>query len=120
MKLNSMIIEHQSAKVEIFPKRHLPDFIRGEIRALLDKHTVQDLIPYEVALESLNLPERNSPGFLVRVMRRRLDMTQDVLAKKSKIAQGDISKIEHNKLKPGLRVAKKLAAVLKIDYKMLV
>src|SRR3989338_8558421 len=61
----------------------------------------------------------NTPGYFLWAYRQRSGLTQVELAQKAKITQGDISKIEKNKLSIGKRLAKRLAIILKIDYRKL-
>jgi len=58
-------------------------------------------------------------GLVLRGMRYRENMSHKELDKKSKVSQNEISKIENGKRAVGEKVAKRLAAALKIDYRLL-
>ncbi len=58
-------------------------------------------------------------GIVLRGARYREHISQKELAKRSKTSQADISKIENGKRTVGEKLAKRLARVLNIDYKML-
>ena len=55
------------------------------------------------------------PGFLVRLIRKRLKMSQLALAKRSKLPQSMISRIEANKVVPGITTLKKIFDALYCD-----
>lgn len=56
-----------------------------------------------------------APGFLVALVRKRLRMSQQVLAKRSKLPQSMISKIESGKVEPSLTTLKKIFDALYCD-----
>lgn len=62
-------------------------------------------------------PLIGTPGGTIRAYRAREGLTQFILAKKSKIRQGHLSEMERNKRPIGVKVARKLAKVLKCDYR---
>ena len=55
----------------------------------------------------------------LKAYRLRQELTQKELAAKSKIPQANISAMENGKRPIGLNIAKKLAKILKCDYKKL-
>src|SRR5205814_828465 len=60
----------------------------------------------------------SKPGMIVRDCRIRDDLTQEELAKKLAILQTHVSEIENNKRPIGKALAKKLAKVFNINYRM--
>ncbi len=58
-------------------------------------------------------------GLVVRGMRYREGISQKELAKRSGVNQTEISKIENGKRTVGVKVAKRLAKALNIDYLLL-
>lgn len=114
-----IIINTGFAKVRVIPKKKLSKDFVDEMKELLKKYDDDERIEGEVVMKLLRkeFKDQDTIGFNVRGYRYRLDMTQKDLARKAKIAQGDLSKIENNKLKPGVKVAKKLGKALKCDYK---
>lgn len=59
-----------------------------------------------------------SPAIALRALRRREELTQKELAKKTGISQADLSKMETGKLAIGKERAKTLADVLHTSYKV--
>lgn len=62
-------------------------------------------------------PDR-TPGALIKGARYKEDMTQAQLAKASGIARRHISEMENNRRPIGKERAKRLAEVLKVDYRV--
>lgn len=67
------------------------------------------------------LKEKNpligTPGGMIKGYRAREELTQQQLAKKAGLKQGHLSAMERNKRPIGVKVAKRLAKVLKCDYR---
>jgi ribosome-binding protein aMBF1 (putative translation factor) len=57
-------------------------------------------------------------GAVLQGARLKEEMSQVELAKKLKINQSDLSKMEHGKRPIGKKMAKKLSAILNIDYRV--
>ena len=57
-------------------------------------------------------------GAALRGARLKEEMTQTELAKKLGITQGDLSKMEYGKRPIGKKMAKRLAKILNIDYRV--
>jgi DNA-binding XRE family transcriptional regulator len=74
----------------------------------------RDTVPWREALPPV--PEAERPGRMLRTARSKEGMTQSQLARITGIPQRHISAMEHGKQPIGKDCAKKLAAVLKIDY----
>ncbi len=113
-----IVLEYDFATFKIKPKSSFSRSFIILLKKFLDKYDRSRFIDGDEVINKLKkqIKDHNSIGFNIRVYRNRLDMTQEELAKKTKMAQGDVSKFENNKLVPGVRVAKKLAKVLKCDY----
>ena len=113
-----IVIENKIAKIRVHFKRVKSDYLICDIKELLNKYEQEEFVQGDDVLIALKKKFKDSGtiGFNVRVYRCRLDMTQKELAAKAQIAQGDISKIENNKLSPGVVMAKKLGTALRCDY----
>jgi len=61
----------------------------------------------------------NTPGAMLRGARFKEDMTQVQLAESSGIPRRHISEMENNRRSIGKERAKRLAEVLKVDYRLL-
>lgn len=57
-------------------------------------------------------------GAALRGARYKEDITQVELAKKLKITQGDLSKMEHGKRPIGSKLAQRIGKILKVDYRI--
>lgn len=60
----------------------------------------------------------STPGALLKGARYKEDMTQEQLAKASGIARRHISEMENNRRSIGKERARRLAEVLKVDYRV--
>lgn len=66
-----------------------------------------------------DLHDRHSkPGVMIQGLRYRENMTQAELAKRIKITQGDLSKIENGKRPIGKEIARRLDKLFKSDYRI--
>lgn len=91
-----------------------------EVQAYLKKHATVDEESVEwKSLAKDRIEKYKKAGIVLRGARYRENLSQKELAKRSKVTQDDISKIENGKRTIGEKVAKRLARVLNIDYKML-
>lgn len=88
---------------------------RAALHALGFKE-VRDTVPWREALPPI--PEAERPGRMLRAARSKEGVTQSQLAQMTGIAQRHISEMEHGKRSIGKDSAKKLAQVLKIDYRV--
>lgn len=91
-----------------------------EVEKLLTKYDEDDNEPvsWEV-LAKERIEKHKEAGLVLRGIRYRESMSQKELAKKSKVSQNEISKIENGKRAVGEKVAKRLAKALNIDYRLL-
>ena len=71
-------------------------------------------------LKKLELRGGITPANSLKVYRIREQLTQEELAKRSGIPQSNISAMEKGKRPIGLRMAKRVAKILRCDYKKLV
>jgi DNA-binding XRE family transcriptional regulator len=78
---------------------------------------VRATVPWREVLPSL--PDAERPGRMLRAARRKEGVTQTQLAQLTGIPQRHISEMEHHKRAIGKERARKLAAVLQIDYHVL-
>ncbi len=77
-----------------------------------------DATPWE-KLAASRIKRYTEAGIALRGARFREGLSQKALAKKCGISQENLSKMENGKRVIGLKVAKKLAKVLRISYKLL-
>jgi len=76
-------------------------------------------IPWE-KLTKDRIEKYKRVSLVLRGARYRENMSQVELAKKSKVHQNEISKIENGKRPVGAKVAQRLAKVLNFDYRLLI
>lgn len=81
------------------------------------KREDDDFIPVEEAFPVLKDPVMR-PATVLRGMRYREELTQAELAKKLGIRQHHLSEMENGKRPIGKEMAKKLARVLRADYRV--
>lgn len=91
--------------------------IEKELKKLIDASEKYMTVDEMRAILKKKDPLIGTPGGVIRAYRAREGMTQQVLAKKSGLKQGHISEMEQNKRGIGVKVAKKLARVLRCDYR---
>lgn len=90
-----------------------------EVEKLLKKYDAEDEpIEWEI-LAKERIEKYKKAGLLLRGMRYRENMSQKELAKRSRVSQNEISKIENGKRTVGEKVAKRLAKALKFDDSLL-
>ncbi|NGX41987.1 MAG: hypothetical protein K940chlam7_00261 [Chlamydiae bacterium] len=99
---------------------YIPEKNRDKLEAFLEKYAEPEDHPVEwKVLANERIEKRKRAGLVLRGMRYRENCTQKELAKKSKVSQDNISKIENGKRPVGEKVAKRLAKALRFDYKLL-
>lgn len=90
-----------------------------ELEKFLKKYAQEDAPEAWEILAKERIERYKKAGLVLRGMRYREGMSQKELAQKSKVSQNEISKIENGKRAVGDKVAKRLAAALNIDYRLL-
>ena len=97
----------------------------AKLRRMAQALKVEDLTEWELEEKSLYTIEELSPemvwnsgGVCIRGGRGKEGLTQKQLAQLTGIAQHHISEMENGKRPIGKETAKKLAAVLNIDYRV--
>jgi len=117
----SIAIKHAIADVTIRPKKKIAGLVVGEFRQILDQLNEEyedaDLIQKDIKKEHGSY--YRTPGYILWLYRHRANLSQLALALKANVTQGDISKMEKNKRPMGKTVAKRLAVILRIDYRKL-
>jgi len=90
-----------------------PQEVYAEVLKMLEKYDcqVERTIPAEELLDQ-------TPGTMLRGARFKEDMTQVQLAEASGIPRRHISDMENNRRPIGKHTARKLAEVLKVDYRV--
>jgi DNA-binding XRE family transcriptional regulator len=89
------------------------------VEAMLDRLDESDdngSIPATELFPDLKDPQKTA-GIALRGVRLRLGITQKQMAEKTKISQGDISKIEKGERPVGKKLAMRIGKALGIDYK---
>ncbi|MCU7937698.1 MAG: helix-turn-helix domain-containing protein [Candidatus Thiodiazotropha sp. (ex Dulcina madagascariensis)] len=92
------------------------------LRSTLDQYIVEDQVPAKAIHEEAQQRHGDhyrSPGYYVRLYRQRADLTQVELAVQTGLRQHHLSEIENDKRMLGKANAKKLAEILKCDYRRL-
>ncbi|WP_045216279.1 helix-turn-helix domain-containing protein [Desulfonatronovibrio magnus] len=116
--------------MQVLTKTHHTEDI--ELRIIGPKHKKDDVLReikkhgYADSSDSIHwrelFPEfENEPDYsmVLRKVRSKEGLTQNELSKMTGIPQGHISKMENGKLAIGKDRAKRLAEVLKVDYRIL-
>ena len=119
--MKAVNIHHPLADIQIRPLAvhrvlDLKNFIRHALDDYVEQETV-DLSEIRAQMKKRHGSAFQTPGYYLRVYRTRADLTQVSLAKKINVKQHHLSEIENNKRSIGKELAKKLAAVLKCDYR---
>jgi len=79
----------------------------------------EESVPWRKLFEkSESFKKYGEAGTMIRGGRVKEGLTQTQLANKLGITQGDLSKMEHSKRPIGKKMAKKLAKVLRLDYRI--
>lgn len=125
--MRSIEIEGQVGKIIFYPYQNFEcriHEIEKNLKKILSEKTINedDYVDADVVIAELKKrdPLIGTPGGAIKTYRARENLTQVQLAKKCKLRQGHLSEMERNKRPIGLKVAKKLAKVLKCDYRRLV
>ena len=111
--------------MDIDPSR-LASMIRTTLDLYLSEAHVQEDVPERVPANVIHEATRQrygehyqTPGFFLRLYRKREGLTQVQLAGCSGILQHHLSEIENNKRALGKKNAKTLAKILHCDYRKL-
>ena len=78
-----------------------------------EKHFLKQLTKISEMLSGGN--KQVAPGFLIALVRKRLRMSQQVLARRAKVPQSMISKLEAGKVEPSITTLKKIFDALYCD-----
>lgn len=110
-------IGKQKPKIFLVPNENVEE-VSAQVRKLMDAaQEVSDFIPAEKIFPNLADSARR-PGVALRAARFRSDLTQVELATKMHCEQADISKMESGRIAIGKARARKLSALLGIDYRV--
>ena len=94
--------------------------LKQMICSALDQYQEEDRIPagtlHEETKQRLG-DAYQTPGYYLRLYRQRAELTQLELAERTGIRQHHLSEMEHNKRVMGKANARKLAKILKCDYR---
>lgn len=105
--------------IKITAKAKIPKKIITDIRHVILKKEEEKLYDWKDIKKELKAkyPDIDSPGVKLRIYRELNKLSQRKLAQLSSVSQGRISDMENVKRGIGVKQAKKLAKILKIDYK---
>ena len=81
--------------------------------SIAEKHFLDQLTKVSEVISGGN--KQISPGFIVALIRKRLKMSQAILARRANLPQSMISKIEANKTEPSIKTLKKIFDALYCD-----
>lgn len=113
-------IHHKIAEVSVEINNHFnANKVKAYIRSALDKCLEEESITADVihhALQKHHGDYYQTPGYYVRIFRKRANMTQTVLANALDIKQHHVSEMENNKRSIGKKMAKELGVILRADY----
>lgn len=100
--------------------RHFTDVPLVRVRPLLTllKAYETESTPWREAFEKDFTKAGGEAAYMLRAARERAGLTQTALARRLKMPQGNISQLESGKRPLGRRLAKRLEAVLKVNYKV--
>ena len=101
-------------KLSFVPAKYLP-----KLEEFLEKYGHPEGSVSWEELASSRIKKYGKAGIALRGARFREGLSQKELAKRCGISQENISKMENGQRPIGVKVAKKLAKALKIDYKLL-
>lgn len=96
-----------------------PKSLRGKILTILENVDTSgngELVPANEVFKDL-YAKYTKPGVALRGGRGKEGFTQEELAEKLGIEQGDLSKLENGKRPISRKMARKLAKILKMDYR---
>lgn len=121
--METIRVEGEAGKIHFIPS-HISHAKILQIERVLKK-LVEASEDYMTAAEMRTILKKKNPligtvGGAIRAYRLREGLTQHTLAKQSGIQQGHLSEMEQNKRTIGVTVAKKLAKVLRCDYRRFV
>ena len=92
------------------------------IRSTLDQYLIEDRVSAQTIhneAKQRHGDDYQTPGYYLRLYRKRIELTQTQLSTKAGIRQHHLSEMENNKRPLGKTNAKKLAEILKCDYQKL-
>lgn len=111
-----VIITQNSKKISYINSENI-----DKLERFLEKYSEEDddtAVAWEI-LAKERIEKHSRAGLVLRGLRYRENLSQKELAKRSKVTQNEISKIENGKRSVGEKVAKRLAAALHCDYRLL-
>jgi len=103
----------KAKKFTFVPAKHLQ-----KLEDFLEKYGESESIPWE-ELAKDQIAKYKKSGLALRGARYREGLSQKELSKRTGISQENISKMENGHRTIGEKVAKKLANILRIDFKLL-
>ena len=115
-------VKRRFPELEQLPKRKLQVVEKALVYAA-GLATSEELISEKenkVLLKKLGFKGGITPANSLKAYRLRQNLTQEELARRSHIPQSNISAMEKGTRPLGLKSAKKLAAILRCDYKKLI
>lgn len=116
-------IHHDLGEVVLKPKGKVNQTrLKKMIRSTLDEYLAEARVPAKIVHDEAKQRHGDvyrTPGYYLRLYRQRAELTQGQLAEQTGIRQHHLSEMENHKRVLGKANAKKLAAILKCDYRRL-
>ena len=120
-----VLMKKPLTKVTVLGKKAESFFVPMEklkvVTRILEECSVrhEESLPWRQVFEkSESFEKYGEAGTMIRGGRTKEGLTQQELAVKLGITQGDLSKMEHSKRPIGKKMAKKLAKILRVDYRI--
>ena len=102
----------RKARLFLVPKTRAEDVVK-----MLRSYEVDDSVPWRVVMQDL-IDKYSEPGVMLRGARAKESLTQSELARRLGIPQSNISEMESGRRPIGKAMAKRLAKVLNVGYRV--
>ena len=123
--METRTIKNEDITIKITAKGNIPGPLFNEIQRIANKAIKSRTDEWsdfnDIEREMIQKHgDMDTPGIRLRAHRQSQGLTQKELAKRSGVSQGRISEMEKGTQGIGVRQARKLAEVLKMDFRKLV
>lgn len=119
----AVTIHHDLCDLVLKPSSHVNQArLKKVIRSALDQYQAEERVAAKTLHDEARQrhgDEYQTPGYTLRLYRKRAELTQAELAEQTGLRQHHLSEMENNKRVLGKANAKKLAEVLDCDYRKL-
>jgi DNA-binding XRE family transcriptional regulator len=110
---NATLSFRHSGHLYVIPEAIAEKYIVSEAKQKFAKAT----IPAEEVFKEV-IQTYSKPGLLLKGLRTREGLSQIDFAKKIKVSQANLSKMENGKRAIGRTIAKRIASQFKVDYRI--